>query len=213
MLHNKSDYGQMTEKTAASGGALRHVEPQKTSEVRRRLLRGGVGATPVLMTLVSRPALGQQACTSMSGFVSMPTSQHGQPKTCLGRTPGYWKQPQHFDDWRPPFYPVTMTGPGGHKATKFSQFFTPSPYPSATTCLQVLDMGGGPPNDVARHIVATALNIQRGWVPVLTLAQIQGVWKDYMNTGGGTQGFFEPTAGVKWFHDEIVDYLKSTMPL
>ncbi len=74
-------------------------------------------------------------------------------------------------------------------------------------------MGGGPPNDVARHIVATALNIAKGWVPVLTLIVIQGIWKDYMNTGGGTAGYFEPTGGVKWYHDDIVKYLTSTMPL
>jgi hypothetical protein len=72
---------------------------------------------------------------------------------------------------------------------------------------------GGPPDDVARHIVATALNIAAGWVPVLTIATIQGIWKQYMLTGGGTAGYFEPTAGVKWYHDDIVNYLLSTMPL
>ena len=74
-------------------------------------------------------------------------------------------------------------------------------------------MGEGPPNDVARHIVATVLNIARGWVPVLTIPKIQGVWQQYMSTGGGVAGYFEPTAGVKWYHDQIVAYLLSTMPL
>ena len=140
----------------------------------------------------------------------MPTSQHGTPKTCSGRTPGYWKQSQHFSSWKPPFYPTTTSK---HKATLFKDWFTPTPYASTATFLDVLNMGGGPPDDVARHIVATALNIAAGWVPVLTLATIQGIWKQYMLTGGGTAGYFEPTAGVKWYHDDIVNYLLSTMPL
>lgn len=194
---------------------LKPVTPAATDESRRRLLRGGLGATPVLLTLVSRSALGGGTggggvCTSPSGFVSMPTSQHGTPKTCLGRTPGYWKQSQHFGDWKPPFYPTTTSK---HKATLFKDWFTPTPYPSTLTFLQALDLQGGPPDDVTRHIVATVLNIARGWVPVLTIQQVQGIWKDYMNTGGGTAGYFEPTAGVKWYHDDIVNYLLSTMPL
>lgn len=184
---------------------------------RRRLLRGGLGAAP-LMTLLSRPALGGGGggwggggqCTTPSGFVSMPTSQHGKTQTCSGRTPGYWKQSQHFGDWKPPFYPTTTKY---HKATKFNQYFNPTPYSSGTTFLDVLNLQGGPPDDVARHIVATALNIAAGWVPVLTLPVIQGIWTQYMNTGGGTAGYFEPTAGVKWYHDDIVNYLLSTMPL
>src|SRR5581483_975329 len=182
------------------------------SEARRRLLHGGVGATPLLLTLVSRPVLGQQ-CTTPSGFVSMPTSVHGAPQTCLGRTPGFWKQPQKFSEWPLPYFPTTVTGPGGHNATRFTQVFNPTPYASSATFLDVLNMQAGPPNDLARHVVATALNIAKGWIPVLTLSQVQAMWNQYMNTGGGTIGYFEPTAGVKWFHDDIVAYLVSTMPV
>jgi len=193
---------------------------------RRRLLRGGLGAAPVLLTLVSRPVLagqwrvvggggggGNGQCFTPSGFVSIPTSQHGQPYYCSGRTPGYWKQSQHFSSWVAPFYPTTVSGPGGHSATLFKDWFTPSPYPPATTFLQVLELQGGPPDDVARHIVASVLNVAAGWVPVLTVQVLKGIWGEYMNTGGSTIGYFQPTAGVKWYHDDIVNYLLSTMPL
>jgi hypothetical protein len=186
---------------------------------RRRLLRGGLGAAPVLLTLVSRPVLGWGGggggggqCFTPSGFVSMPTSQHGKPYYCSGRTPGYWKQPQHFSSWVG-YYPTTTTGFGGHQASKFKDVFTPTPYPPQTTLLQVLELMGGPPNDVARHIVAALLNVMAGWTPVLTVPVVQGIWSEYMTTGGGTVGYFEPTAGVKWYHDDIVNYLLSTMPL
>jgi hypothetical protein len=48
---------------------------------------------------------------------------------------------------------------------------------------------------------------------VLTVPVLQGIWSEYINTGGGTVGYFEPTAGVKWYHDDIVTYLLSTQPL
>lgn len=174
---------------------------------RRRLLQGGVGAAPLLMTLVSRPVLGHGGgfqCRSPSGFVSMPTSGHGQPLICRGLSPGFWKQPQKFDEWPKPFYPVKTKY---HAATTFSPFFSYSPYPAGTTFLQVLETMGGPPHSVARHVVATVLNIASGRVPptVLTIALLKTIWNDYR-----TKGYFEPTAGVKWFHSEIEDYLQST---
>ena len=194
------------------------------SESRRRLLRGGLGGAPLLMTLVSRPVLGGGSygggggggqCYTPSGFVSMPTSQPGRPQFCSGRTPGFWKQPQKFSEWPAPFYPTTTQY---HKATKFNAYFSgiPSPYPSTATFLDVLntqDGFSGPPHSVARHIVASVLNVAKGWVPVLTQDVIKAIWGQYMNTGGGTSGYYEPTAGVKWYHDDIVNYLTSTMTL
>src|SRR4029079_1469624 len=180
------------------------------NEARRRMLRGGLGTTPLLLTLVSRPVLGQVACFSPSGFVSMPTSAHGTPKTCIGRTPGYWKQDQKFPDWpTPPYYPVATTGPGAKPATTFNSVFgTPSPYTNSQTFLDVLrteDQGySGPPHDVARHCVAELLNIQKGWVTVLTKTKLINIWRQYISTGGGTVGYFEPMAGVQWHHAEIV---------
>jgi hypothetical protein len=143
----------------------------------------------------------------------MPTSQHGLPNMCSGRTPGYWKQPQKFSEWPAPYVPVTTTGPGGKTATLFKNVFTRTPYPASTTFLQVLETMGGPPDNVARHIVAAVLNVAKGLTPVLTIPQIQGIWDEYMRTGGGIAGYFEPTAGVHWDQAQIVEYLVSTMPV
>jgi hypothetical protein len=183
------------------------------SRGRRRVLAGGLGAGS-LLTLVSRPVFGTgNQCFSPSGFVSMPTSRHGKPQFCLGRTPGYWKQSQHFDEWPKPFYPTAKSGPGGHAATRFVDWFSPSPYPASLTFLQALEMGAGPPNDVTRHIVASILNVKRGWAPVLTVEMLKAIWHQYATTGSGIAGYYEPTAGVKWYHDEITAYFQSTMPL
>lgn len=188
---------------------------------RRRFVQRGLGAAPVLMTLVSRPVLGGNGaqCFSPSASVSMPTSQHGQPHFCLGRTPGYWKQPQHFSAWPGGFYPKDVLNYKGkviHPATLFGQYFVTVPAgqsPTTFTLLQALELQAGPPNEVIRHIAASLLNVAKGWVDVLTIPVLQMIWQEYMGTGGGVVGYYIPTAGVKWYHDQITAYFQSTMPL
>lgn len=173
---------------------------------RRRLLQGGLAAAPVLMTLISRPVLAQQ-CQTPSGFCSGNASVAvGAGPICAGRTPGYWKQSQWFGSWKqPPYYPTTVGGHSGHKATLFDAVFTPHYH--GKTLLDVLEMGGGPPDNVARHVVAALLNAAAGWTPTLTVAMVRGIWNEYI-----TKGYFEPTAGVHWGDAQIVSYLVSTMP-
>jgi hypothetical protein len=180
---------------------------------RRRLLGGGIGAAPFVMTLLSRPVFGSQRCLAPSSFASMPTSQFGGPQVCAGRGPDYWKDPRRLDQWPSPYRARSIAGPRPHEATRFDAVFALSPYPGTTSLLEVLEKDGGPTDDVARHIVATLLNVAKGWVPVLTVVSVQGIWRRYMHTGGGAAGYFEPTAGAKWFHDDIVTYLRSTMPV
>ena len=63
-----------------------------------------------------------------------------------GCTPGYWKQPHHFDSWTFPFTPDTL----------FSDVFEDA-FPNMTL-LQVLSQGGGGLNALGRHTVAALLN-------------------------------------------------------
>lgn len=176
---------------------------------RRRLLRGGLAAAPVLMTLVSRPVLAQNTCTTPSGFVSVNASTAGRGVVCTGRTPGYWKQSQHFNAWPAPYYPTHVGGHGGHNATLFDAVFAPH-YPGKTL-LDVLNpqiVGSGPPNDVARHVVAALLNVAAGLASVLTVPAVKAIWSEYI-----TMGSYSPSSGVHWNHDDIVNYLLTTMPV
>jgi hypothetical protein len=182
---------------------------------RRRLLQGGLAATP-LLTLVSRPVLGAARCVSASGFHSMPASRHGPEQVCSGRSPDYWKQPLHFAEWPPPYVPGTGQDENGaikpaalaeSSPTRFNAVFSPSPFEEWMTLLDVLEAGGGPPLDVARHIVAALLNAASGFTPVLEVPAVLTMWEEY-----ASMGYFEPTAGVRWYNEEIVDYLLSTMP-
>ena len=198
-------------------------EPPNTGAVRspgrRRLLQAGISATPVVMTVVSRPVLAAQ-CNSPSAFFSGNESNvGGGALSCFGRTPGYWKQPQHFAEWPSGSYPIDVTGPPPHADTKFLDVFPTGPLYHDSflglTLLCVLEplcSGGGPPFDVARHIVAALLNnlAVPKLVPdtVLSAAMIQAIWRSYSTTDS-----YSPGTGPGWNHTQIVNYLITTMPL
>ncbi len=55
---------------------------------RRRLIKGAVGAAPLLITLASRPAWGGNVC--WSGIQSGNVSGHRNEECVGGRTPGYY---------------------------------------------------------------------------------------------------------------------------
>ena len=59
-----------------------------------------------------------------------------------GCTPGYWKQPQHFDSWPVPLS-TTLAGAG----------FTNTGLPAGTTLLEALSFQGGPTVQDAKNIL------------------------------------------------------------
>ena len=63
-----------------------------------------------------------------------------------GCTPGYWKQPHHFDSWHEDYHPDM----------KFSEVFEDA-FGDATL-LEVLSQGGGGLTALGRHVVAALLN-------------------------------------------------------
>ena len=75
------------------------------------------------------------------------------------------------------------------------------------TLLDVLELGGGPPNNVARDIVAALLNAHAGYTPSLSVGAVKGIWSEFITTGS-----FSPTSGVHWSADDIIAYLHTTMP-
>ena len=183
-----------------SGQNLRRVD-------RRRLLQGGLAAAPILMTLVSRPVLGQTTCTTLSRMGSGNTSSPGkQVVACSGFTPTYWKQETHFSSWPSPYVPMTLKGIGDSKATKFHPCFSGRQCQDKTL-LEVLDPATGAASELARYIVAALLNAQAGKTPVLTVANVKTIWSEC-----SAKGYYEISAGVKCYPNEIVAYLKTTMP-
>jgi len=165
---------------------------------RRRLLQGALATAPVLMTLVSRPVLAQQ-CQTPSGFVSGNASSAGSAVECLGHSPQYWisvSAPPHHQ------WPAGLPPP-----REFDSVFAHNShcYPGKKL-LDVLELQGGAPDDVARLIVAALLNAAAGLTPVLSENAVKGIWGEYLATGS-----FSPSSGAHWSHDDIIAYLLTTM--
>src|SRR4051812_24741280 len=66
--------------------------PSPKSGSRRKLLRGGLAAGPVLMTVASRPVLGQVACTASAiTSINMQSSINHNCTITSGLSPEKWK--------------------------------------------------------------------------------------------------------------------------
>jgi len=91
------------------------------------------------MSIVSRPALGQQ-CLTPSAFGSGNLSQAGgggQP--CTGATPAFWAQDQHLSSWPPPY---TATAPQQKDAKKDGSVSLKAQGPQVTYFAGALNYAG-----------------------------------------------------------------------
>jgi len=124
-------------------------------ERRRRLLKGGLGAAPVLMSLASRPVLGADRLCTPSGMFSGGSLPAEMP-SCEGCTPGFWKVEPHIDEW----------GYAGVDPcdTFESVFGSQHPTGKELTLIETLCEGGGDDIARARHAVAAYLNARHPYV-------------------------------------------------
>jgi len=203
-----------------------------TVDQSRRRLAGAALGVSVVFTLASRPVLAADQCMTPSAAVSGNLSQHGTPTLCSGRTPGYWKT--HPESWPSPYLPGSCNGgqnicnqaQNWKNGTLFHPIFSgtqfmadldgnPGTPKTSLSLMQVLMLtnGGNPwgltdPDNLGAHIVAALLNAAAGLTPVLSVTDVIGIWNEW-----ASKGYFEPTANVQWNSAQIVDYLKTTMPV
>ena len=193
---------------------------------RRRLLRSGLAAAPVLMTVASKPVLGQTVCAAPSAFLSAGSGAAARTTSvCSGLSPRAWKA--HAMSWPAPYcgipqnaYAAAQSGTN-QSGTNYSYASTRSPtlYHCPTTglagrvfgdrtMLEVIDIGeaGSDQAALGRYIVAALLNARAGRTPVLTETAVRNMWNDLVN-----RGYYEPTAGIRWGAPEIIAYLRTTM--
>jgi hypothetical protein len=214
-MKTKGHQNSEMEKTQFPPDLVDQTKP--VDESRRSFTKSGLAVSGVVLTLASRPVLGC-VCESPSGFLSGNLSAHGTPQTCSGLTPGYWGT--HPDKWPFPYKAGTCTASARKcsdpkywtkvGATMFNEYFNCNnngliyaPY----TMLQVVwSGGGGDPYQLGAHIISALLNARKGWTPVLTEAQVINIFNEW-----DQKGYFEPTAGVHWDGEDIVEYLKTTM--
>lgn len=164
---------------------------------RRKLAKAGLIAAPIVMSLTSRPVLGNQC--SLSGMLSTTYSGPDTVLTCAGRTPGFWKThpdywPQHSTPSGGLVYPgkitcVTPIGGGGKLAvgwdpntpsTLFSEVFGMSRYDGWTMMNLLWATGVDDPYQLGAHTVAAWFNAGRvefnyGLTPEEVIARFQSV--------------------------------------
>lgn len=191
-----------------------------SGNARRRFTRAGLGASGVLMTLASQPGMAATVCASPSGSLSnglQSSHRPDNPLTCGGNSPGFYAN--NLSGW--PSNPAP--------ARKFKDIFTVNASQAMLGELTLAEVfktngnkhggkgGKGPfksedldPHNVASHVLAAYLNIQSKRSTVLTETQLRAIWHEYQFNGGGKVGYYSPTAGVKWYGDDIVAYLKTT---
>ena len=184
-----------------------HNAPPRADE-RRRLLRAAVAAGPVLMTIASKPVLGQTACLTASATSAGSTAAR-QASVCSGLTPSQWKS--LATQWPSPYYATTQkSASGAHQATLFH---CPTTGLNGTTygdrtMIEVIDVaeGGTGASSLGRYVVAALLNARSGRTPVLTEAGVRAMWNSTVNLG-----YYEATAGIRWGAAQCIAYLKTTM--
>ncbi|NHZ43617.1 hypothetical protein [Massilia aquatica] len=191
-----------------------------SGNARRRFTRAGLGASGVLMTLASQPGMAATVCASPSGSLSnglQSSHRPDNPLTCGGSSPGFYAN--NLSGW--PSNPAPTR--------KFKDVFTVNASQAMLGELTLAEVfktsgnknggkgGKGPfksedldPHNVASHVLAAYLNIQSKRSTVLTETQLRAIWHEYQFNGGGKVGYYSPTAGVKWYGDDIVAYLKTT---
>jgi hypothetical protein len=164
---------------------------------RRRLLKAGVSAAPVVLTLVSRPVLAWH-CKPPSAYASANLSQRVQRTWTDDGTKTIYEWVQ-YSPWPSPYVKsgywngwqwlnaTTMAGAGLGS--------------SGETMLSRLQQG----SSLEKHVIAALLNIAYGKVPgdCLTVSELQ---KMFIYGQNGT--YVPPNSpGIKWGSTEIVQYL------
>lgn len=129
---------------------------------------GSVGFTSTGETLTVTMTTADDPRTSSRGSLTVTCEE---PPGGEGCTPGYWKQPHHFDSW-------VGYAPGDSFNTVFGVAS------GFTTLLQGLEAGGGGQNALARHAVAALLNTSSPSVDYeFTTAQVIALVQNAYATG------------------------------
>lgn len=203
------------------------------TESRRRILKG-VALTPVVLSLASRPVLGQE-CT-ISGMMSGNTSDHGHSTNCGGLSPGAWSTAESgAGDWpKTPCEPGTLkedasftsNGLGKNKdkqdrcpykndGTPFfgypDSFRGSDPHYTGKTLMEVLWMEGNEdPHRFGAHIVAALLNSYAIPDYGMTPTDVQELYENVERHGGPTGSGYVSDTGKMLNVEQVVYFIQQT---
>lgn len=186
---------------------------------RRRFGRAGLGASGVLMTLASQPAMAQAFCATASGSLSS------------GLQSRHASAPIPKCDGLPPESYTDTTGNAQLKSNsrRFSSMYTTSLVPlrdakitdildacvkgtaiTTTNGNTVVTLVDKDTVQVAGHMVAGMLNLEAKLTTANDLAALKSIWNAYELGGRALKGSYKPSATVTWYSSDIVRYMKTT---
>ena len=156
---------------------------------------------------MSRPVLGAECMTGSAVGSTMHASHAPRVSTCSGLTVSAWSSSSTV--WPDPYKKTDKNGAHGWTATPYHCTTTGlfgSTF-SGKTMLDVMQLSDdGGIRSTGRYITAALLNSRSNRTPVLSETTVRSMWNDFVN-----QGYYEPTAGVRWGPPQIIAYIKSTM--
>ena len=179
---------------------------------RRRF--AGLGASSVILTLASQPAMANSVmCTSLSAAGSVVQSRSTTVLACNGMSPGYYGKSANWAgtgiDPNGMFKDYFSTTGVGRLLVPYTllqvvtgNFSRLSPVGSVITATIHPDEF-----NVARHVIATWLNVLSRRVSFLTSGSVMSMWSEYAGTS-----YYLPTAGAQpWNGSTLVFHLKERM--
>lgn len=215
-------------------GQGREAAVGETSEnTRRRLVKGALAAAPIVLALRGQSALAATGCASPSAILSGNLSPGRTAQVCAtGLSPGYWKVCQHLYRWSsagmtPPTFSETcvsgMPSKTSKRLTEGTLFGQIPPFASSGSLAgygawrilaypSQVDKGLEAFNinqiQLARHLIASYLNLKTVPNFPLTEAQLKAMWEQgsvdaYCPNGSGC------TSAQLWSAQTVVCYLRN----
>lgn len=177
-----------------------------SGESRRRFATSGLAVSGIILTLASRPVLGDTFCLSPSGFISGNTSQHGDCPipVALSAVSHYSKSGETLIG----AFPHSLPEASYNSRLLSDMLTTPWPEPHAASIKAHVSAPPNPPlqtQELLKYLVIALLRARGGATPFLTVSTIQSMFYEWQ-----ASGTFAPTAGVIWSASQLIEYLKLT---
>jgi hypothetical protein len=201
-----------TQNSGVTSEAQAKQAPHTTLGLKRRaLLRAGVGATPVLLSLASGP-VAATTCTVASSFVSVATFKSRNPTVksiaCSTQTADYWKYGSTHFGPTPPDMLLTVGALLGATSSIYNGQTVQAVYmlPAVSSYVEVTGELG-----TLHHLMALVLNLRAGHITaagVFNQAYIQGIWANYKANGNR---YKVPASSIDWGDTELIAWLRYLM--
>jgi len=181
---------------------------------RRALLRAGAGASPVLLTLMSRPVVAGTTCTVASSFVSVATWRSHNPTAaspqCTTRKCEDWIADSSLPATGTPSRPPYLNNP-----VNWLLGATMSSYNGSALWQLLVNGGLGLSSSgelgVAQHLACLALNAQYGFMPYaggVSAAYVASVWQNYK---ANANRYVLSGSGINWDSTQLIDWARMLM--